>query len=286
MTDTPTNDNPGAIQDVQPSNVEPAATPAADAPWYSGLSPDLANNPTLQKYKNAEAAHQGHLELASRLGGDNVTWPKGKEDQAGWNDIHARMGVPENSDDYKLPHVDLPDSLDGTLDRFGFQQQMADIKATPDQAAALWDNYTGMILQSIADAETQHQERINNAKAEMQQEWGEAYEAKIQRGQSVLNHFAGSEAELEELTVALSGVPTGQRFLAGIGDMMAESQVGGFQERQNFTLTPEEARQELSAIKANPNYRSDDETVRIPLVNRANELMKMVGAGSMKREII
>jgi len=258
-----------------------------EQPWYTGLHPDLASNPTLQKYKTAEEAHKGHLELQKTLGSDRVSWPRDSSDEAGWAEVHKRMGVPEKADGYNLDFIKAPEGSGvENFDRFAFQEQMHGIKATPEQAKQLWENYTNMISGSIKTSQDEFQRDVDNAKAEMQQKWGEAYETKIQRGQDVINNFAKDEDQANRITAGLAKDPFGMEFLAKIGDMMAESNIGGFQEKQSFTLSPNEARMELDKVKANPDYNSDDIRVRQPLINRADDLMRMLNPGTHQRQSV
>jgi len=256
----------------------------AQKPWYSSLPPDLANNPTVQKYKTPEDQVKGHLELVSKLGQDRVTWPKDENDTNSWAEVHKRLGVPEKADGYKLRDVDVPKDLGiPTFDKLTFAGMMKEINATPTQAQKLWERYTGSLVESARSASEQFKSQVETSKAEMMKQWGEAYQSKIQRGQAVIDAFSTSQEQKDFLSVYMAQDPKGMAFLAGIGDKMAESSIGGFQDRQNFTLTPDEARIELGRIKASPDYRSDNDAVRIPLVNRANDLMRMIGPGTPQR---
>lgn len=255
--------------------------------WRSGLSVDLQNNPTLQKYNSAEDAHKAHLELQSKLGSDRVAWPKDSSDEAGWGEIDKRRGVPEKSEGYGLDAVNAPKGSGlETFDRMSFQEQMKAINASPAQAQAAWKNYTDMQIASHVASDAAFKEAVEANKAGLMQEWGEAYESNIQRGNAVIENFSATQEEKDYLTATFAKDPGGSKFLAKIGGLMAESSIGGFQEKKNFTLTPEEARIELDQIKANTDYMSDDDRVRIPLVNRSNDLMKMLNPGKPQRQTI
>lgn len=244
--------------------------------WYDKLGPDLANNPTLQKYKSAEEAHKGHLELQKTLGSDRVPWPKDANDQAAWAEVNKRLGVPEKSDGYNLAHVKAPEGVGVEhFDRFAFQEKMHANNVRPETATALWKEHTDMLSASVAAAQEQFKTEVNNAKAKMQEQWGEAYETKIQRGQQVIDNFSNDQKQADIITASLAKDPNGMEFLAKIGDLMAESSIGGFQDKQSFTMTPKEARMELDKIMASPEYQSDNEKIRGPLVERTLELRAM-----------
>jgi len=261
-------------------------TPAAEARWQDSLSTELRDNQTLGKYTSAEEAHKGHLELQKTLGSDRVAWPKDANDLDGWGEVDKRRGVPETADGYNLEAVKAPEGLGvETLDRFAFQEKMKSVNASPAQANAMWKDYTDMITGSVEQAAAQFQGEVESAKNTMMQEWGEAYETKIQRGQDVIDTFSKDQDQADRLTAGLAKDPFGMQFLAKIGDMMAESNIGGFQDKKTFTYTPDEARVELDKIKASSDYRSDDDRVRKPLVDRANELMKIMNVGAQQRPL-
>lgn len=244
--------------------------------WRSGLTQDLQDNPTMQKYATAEDAHRGHLELVKSFGKDKVVWPTDANDTAGWANIHQKLGVPESSDGYNLEAVQMPEG-GGVFNKGQFQDMMKQANAPKATADALWKSYTETMNNAFSEAETSLASKTNAMMADLKQEWGEAYNTNIDRAQSVIDTFAGSKENAQFLTAQLAGDARGQKFLADLGAQFAENSIGGFQEKSNFTLTPQQARDELAIIKANPDYRSDNERVRMPLVDRANELMRLAG---------
>lgn len=262
---------------VEAPQEAPQAAPA-ESNWYDNLSTDLKNNPTVQKYGTMEDQIKGHLELQKSFGMDKVVWPKDESDTERWAEVNKRLGVPETADAYDLEAVDMPEGLG--FNRAQFQEIMKDADIPTSKAQKLWENYTGTLKNSYSDAQNQHQESVNQTKAQLKQEWGEAYQTKLERGQSVIDTFADSQDQMDYLTDKLSGDPLGQKFLAKIGDQFAEHSVGGFQPPKNFTLTPSEAQAEIDRIKTSPDYTSNDERVRRPLIDRVHSLRAMANKGN------
>jgi len=145
--------------------------------WYDGLSPDLKNNPTVQKYSNNEEQIKGHLALQKTLGTDRVAIPKDANDTDAWAKINGIRGVPDNAEGYKLNAVKAPEGMDKEFDRFAFQEQMKEINASPAQAQKMWENHTSMLTNGAAAASEQFKSQVEDAKAVMMQEHGEAYES-------------------------------------------------------------------------------------------------------------
>lgn len=246
--------------------------------WYDSLeNADLKNNPTLQKYDSAEAAHKGHLELAKSFGKDKVTWPTDENDATGWADINKRLGVPESAEGYDLKAVGNPEGVD-LLNRVKFQEDMLAAGASKKVANAAWDNYSNQMKIGYSDAQAKFKAGVESASNELRQEWGEAYDSKVQMGQSVIDMLGDTQEDKDFLTVALTQNTAGIKLLAKVGEQYIEHSIGGFQEKQNFTLTPKEAREELDTIRSNSDYLSDNIKVRQPLIDRSNDLMKMIRA--------
>jgi len=265
--DTTTVEESGQAEAVQ--------TPADQGGWYNTLSdPDLKNNPTLQKYGTAEEAHKGHLALQASFGMDKVAWPKDENDTERWAEVNKRLGVPGTPEGYNLEAIASPGEAQ-LFDRVAFQQMMKDVDAPASVATKLWASYTGRMKAGYSEAQEAFQANVDSAKADLMAEWGDAYESNINRGQQVIDTLADSQEQKDFLTATLAQDPNGSRFLAKIGAQYVESSIGGFQEKQNFTMTPDEARQEIDRIKASPDYHSNDDRIRMPLVDRTNDLMRM-----------
>ncbi len=265
-----------------PTDPTPPADPTpppADPPtgkWYEGLSdPDMRNNPTLQKYASAEEAHKGHLELAKSFGQDKVAWPKDEKDLSAWAEVNKRMGIPETADGYNLDSIKRPDG-EGAFNKADFQQFAHAMGATDKGAQAGWKHYTDVMSTSYAEQQnkiTQDTETANNA---LKQEWGEAYETKTSQAQALIETLSKDPKQIDRLTAQMMSNADDRRFLAEIATNYAEHSIGGFQEKQTFTLTPDAARQELDTILASSDYNNDDIRVRQPLIDRSLDLRKMI----------
>lgn len=96
MTDETTPPDPGAAP-------PPAAPPAA---WY-GDNAELKGFAELKGWDSPDKAVGAYRQLETFLGADKagrgVVWPKDDADTEGWKAIHAKLGVPESPDAYKLP---------------------------------------------------------------------------------------------------------------------------------------------------------------------------------------
>ena len=79
MTDTPITDAP--VENLGTENV------AAGEPqqWYSSLSEEYRNHPSIQKFSDANGLAKSYLSLESLMGRDKVPVPKGEDDINAWS---------------------------------------------------------------------------------------------------------------------------------------------------------------------------------------------------------
>lgn len=244
------------------------------AHWTSSFEPDLRDNPTLQKYTSQDAANRGHLEAVKAIGQDKMLKPKDADDTVAWGEMNKFLGVPDKGEGYNLESVEMPEGA-GVFNKGQFQDILKEANTPQASANSLWKSYTDSMKGAVSHAQEQLTGKTNEMIAGLKSEWGEAYNTQIDRGQAVIDTLAGSEDTANFLTAQLQGDARGMKFLAEIGAKFSESSIGGFQEKSSFTLTPLQAKEELATIKANPDYRSDNDRVRKPMVERANELMRL-----------
>lgn len=225
--------------------------------WKGELASDLANSPLIQKFADTKEglneAVKSHASLEQLLGHEKVPIPKGANDTEGWNRFAKALGIPDRADQYGLPDAEIPASMQGmTFDKGKFAEVVHGFKLTPDQAKGLWGAYTNMVKEVYGKAMKDHETKLTEIKNGLLGEWGDAYETKVELGQLVINKFAGDQEAENYLTSLLTKDPRAIKFLAKIGEQFAENKVGEFQYRK-FSLSPEEARQEIDKMTHDMN---------------------------------
>jgi len=251
-----------AVDNQDPQAPEAPVTPSAPATpafsWKSNLPPDYVNSPTMQKFTDDKdgllKAVESHLNLERLLGHTKVPLPKDDKDIAGIKIFNKAMGIPDTADGYQLKDATIPDSMkDMVFDKKTFAETIHKFGLTPKQASGLWEAYTSMSMgvynKYITDNETKLAEMVNG----LRDEWGDAYDAKVELGQMVINKFSTDPEMNDFITASLLKHPSGVKFLAGIGSQFAENQIGSFK-YQGFAFSPEQAQAELSKIRSDPNH--------------------------------
>ena len=143
-----------------------------------------------------------------------------------------------------------------------------------EPAQKVWKDYNEGIKAGYVEAQSKFNENVEASETTLRSKWGEKYQENINLGQSVIDAVATSQEQKDYLTATLSQDAYGLEALATIGINYKESSIGGFQEKQSFSYTPEEATSEIATIKASAEYYHDDIKVRQPLIDKVTRLRK------------
>ena len=258
---TPNGENDQAQDPVVSAEVAPVieAPPVVEAfSWKSRLSADMQKSPTLQKFEDTTdglaKAVESHLSLEKLLGHEKVPVPKDANDKEGWARFNKAFKIPESPAGYELKDAQIPESMKGmTFDKGKFAEVVHGIHATPEQAKGLWESYTKMSQQAYQKAVDDHTLKMTAVVNNLRQEWGDAYDANVDLGQSVINRFAGDKETEDFLTASLTKDPRFVKFLSQIGTNFAENKIGDFSARR-FAKSPNEAQAEIDKIISDPAH--------------------------------
>lgn len=253
--------------------------------WKDRLGADLMNAPGMERFDDTpeglQKAMSSYKELEHFMG-DKVAIPKGPDDKEGWNAFAKKMGIPDKATDYGLGDVQMPESMKGVaFDKNKFAEIVHAHKLTPNQAKGLWKAYTDMSIESYNNLVKQREQEMTQVINQMRGEWGDAYEANVELGQSVINKFSGDQETTDFLTATLVKDPRGIKFLAKIGNEFAENKIGEFSMKR-FSLSPEEAQKEIDSIMRDPKHPYNDPTATEAEHQRAVDYVNSLIAKTQK----
>jgi hypothetical protein len=252
-------------QEPAVENLDPGAGTAAPA-WYASLDGDYNQHPSIQKFSDANGLAKSYLSLEKMMGQDKIVMPKEETDVEGWNSLYGRLGVPETAEGYGLVQPEgVPEGLqDAQMDVKAFAEIAKGLNLTPKQAKGLQTEYADMITGIYNTSEAGKATEMENAKAELTNEWGLAYNEKINLAQNVLTQFAGDKAEFDYINAKIGNDPKAVKMLAKIGAQFSEGSLGDFKPSGSFTKTPAEAKGEYDAIMndtSDPYWSGDQSRV-------------------------
>lgn len=259
--------------------VEPAVSlspqqssdPAAED-WKGGLSEELRDHPSLKKYSTIENLAKGYINASSLLGKDKLVKPNNDDE---WNEFYNEMGRPEGATGYKFTYdAEIPEELqeytNGRID--AFKETAHSLGLTAQQADGLHKWYMEGNVENVTQLNQQAAEIQNQAEADLKQEWGNAFEQKVDQAQAALNEFGTPELVEYLESTRLGDNPHMVRTFAKIAESMMED--GALQGLQSDAKTPNQLDHEISAIMAKPQYWDSDSLERPGLIAQVQDLMQ------------
>ena len=271
-----------AQPEVAPSTLE---TPAEVAQGGSGngfmemIPEELREHPSLSSIKDVENLARSYVNAQRLIGSDKVPLPVNPTDED-LDNIYSRLGRPESPSGYEI-------SVDGNLITEEIATEYADmahkLRLTPEQANGVLEYYRNSINQSDEQMQQVVQEQAEKTTAELQREWGRAFEQKVALAREVVDQFAGSEIlqlRLDDGTL-IGNHPAFIKAFAAIGDFKSTvtSEDTISDSAMNRQFTPAQAQAEVDAMlndKSHAYWDRKNPVARERAVQRMHDLMAMI----------
>jgi hypothetical protein len=235
-------------------------TPAEVASGGSGneflemIPTDLREHPSLSPIKDVENLARSYVNAQRLIGSDKIPMPVNPTDED-LDRIYDRLGRPESPEGYGI-------KTDGTIVTEDVAADFADIshklRLTPQQAEGIMDYYRSSVEQSISAESGITEEARENTEAALRQEWGRAYEQKVESAAKVAQEFA--DPEMFSLQLA-----DGSRLGDNAEFIKAFAKIAEFRQTvtsedtvaeisQSNVMTPANARAEIDAIMGDKTH--------------------------------
>lgn len=236
-------------------------TPASESDWRASLSEELRDHPALRGFADVGALAREHVHVQKLIGRKGIL-PPGEDASA---DDHARfydaLGRPARHTDYALDDIERPEGLPWSAElEDSMLEQMHAAGLTNDQAKALVSGYVDLQAQTWSAAQAEQERALESAMADLRNEWGSAYDAKLDMANRAFAVAFGDHVdEVRELRLAngsfLGDHPHLVRAFAAIGDRMAEAEFAGAGVAQGASSRGQ-ARAQLAELESDPAKRA------------------------------
>jgi len=264
---------------VEPVVDTPAVEGGSDGKWYDTLDSDLKSHPSVTKYGSLNDAIKGSLSLETMIGKDKVTLPSDKSTPEELSSFYNSIGRPEGVDGYETPNLELDSQLlmkDNELEVF--KAKAHELGLTNKQFSELYalnstmnqDGYNSMLEGQAAGKQ--------KTETALRTEWGEAYDAKVDGAQKVINGFF--EGKIDESNKAAFGALANSKgFIQAMSEIAGKLGEDGISGGKRQTLTPDEASTELNGIimDANHPYNNNADPEHNAAIDKVLALQQMVG---------
>lgn len=243
MTDEPMTTETPEVSD----NVE-AGGEAQQQQWYSSLSEEYRNHPSIQKFSDANGLAKSYLSLESLMGRDKIPVPKDANDLNAWGLYNKAFNVPETIEGYdlKIEGVENPDLSKA-------KELMHKYHISNETAQALIDAH----IQDVKDYENAKTQAFNaeaeEATKQLKAEWGLKYDENLKTAKNFLEKMSDNKEEFDYFNNKIGNDVHFIKLLSKMGNSISEGSLGGFEGQVGgFTKTPAEAKAELDKIMNDP----------------------------------
>ncbi len=217
--------------------------------WWETLPDNIKSHPVLKKYKSKDDAVAALVAAQELIGADKIIIPSKDADEKEWNErVFDRLGRPKKADEYPIPQdIKLPEevNIDDNMVK-GFKEVAHKVGLLPRQFEAIYRWYMDNLINQHNTLSERIQTSMQEAESKLRQEYGAAYDQNIALARKLIKQFATPEA-FDELNKGLGNNPHVVKMMVNIAKTMSEDQLVG--KPKTLTMTPEEARLEISKIK-------------------------------------
>lgn len=248
------------LQDAAPAaNADPAPAPAEPSPrdqFIAMLPDELRGEGVFASLNNVGDLAKSYLNAAKMVGLDkNMVLPIPRDDsKEAWDAVYAKLGRPESPDKYNLEaykEAADPAALKPWAEKLhslGLNQRQVD----------------GILGDFFGSAKSAQEAQANEMKARFEQ-WGEQIKAeyglatdrKLDAAVNVVEKTLGDEGlKFIEENPQVFRDPRMVKFLVSMAEKTGEGSVllpGG--QRADGPISPADAKQQLNALQADPNYQ-------------------------------
>lgn len=226
--------------------------------WREALPEDLQVDPNLAYIKDIPNLAKSYINAQKMIGRDKIPLPTPGNEQEFLTTMDA-LGRPETPEGYKWERpADLPPEATVSA------QESEWLRKTAHKYGMLPGQFQGLLTEwSRFRHESMTAEVANstNVRAQeemaLKEEWGAAFEQKMQMGEKAFNRFASEP--MKKAIIEAGGftkvAPEFARMFAAVGAAIGEDAMRGSQDGAGrFIMTPSEAMAAANRIKADPKH--------------------------------
>jgi hypothetical protein len=157
--------------------------------------------------------------------------------------MNTRLGAPEDPSGYE---IEVPTELGEVTMLEGYTQKAHEL-GVPKETA---ENLANWFIQNQLEQMNMHQATTNQNESEkvetLKQEFGTAFDARIEMANKALRKFGGDEAVNAIHSAGLSNDPALVKMLSEVGKLIAEDTFVGPKSSPSFGVTPDEANKQIA----------------------------------------
>ncbi len=200
---------------------------SVDSSVWQELLGDLAEDPSIKKFKNPQDLAKSYIELQKLIGKQKPPVPSSPDEYPDFEDYNVLFETPE---EYKE-----------------FKKIMHEIGLAPEQYQKLYETMKGIVQTDAQQSLEARQEMYEHALSQLSEEWGEDFQRNVGLAQRLYNTFPDTIKEQIQ-TSGLDINPDFIKLLVKFAEHYKEDEFA-FQ-----SYSPAEAKQELESILSDKSH--------------------------------
>jgi len=220
---------------------------------------DLRDEKSLDAIKDVGGLAKSYVEAQKMIGG-SVRIPGEDATPEDWDAFHAKMGRPDNPEDYGLVKPDLPEGVEwdeGMVEWFGKASHKAGLSKT--QAGALMESWNEIQFNKAHAGQKDMKAALDGLK----ESWGDKFDGRVELGLRGIERLLPAEdvTQFKGLldSTGLGNHPLMLKFAYQVGNMLKEDgYIMG--DGQGGVLGADSAKAKIAEINADKSHAHWDDT--------------------------
>lgn len=225
-----------------------AVETAAPVSFLDSLPEEYRAEASIKNFTSAADLAKSYIHAQRMIGADKIALPGKAATDDEWRAVYKRLGAP---DDPKAYDVKIGEGLLGDNELGGFKNAAFEAGLNNRQA----ERMAQFIEKSLTDAQSGREQSIEearyNSEQELRQEWGRAFDEKVQMAYKAASTFLGDTNLLDSVELAdgrlLGDHPEIVRMFAKLASEIGEDKLEGAP--SEMVMTPAEAKAKIDELR-------------------------------------
>ena len=233
-----------AIQDT--GSQEAVAAEAAPVSFLESLPEEIRNEPSLRTFTDPATLAKSYVSAQRMIGADKIAIPSSSATADDWREVYTKLGAPTEANQYELgKDIPLEDSYVNSFREYAFNAGL-----NGQQANVMMDFVKSAVNDMNENFSQGAEEAQYAAEQELRQEFGQAFEQRLEVAQLAAKQLLGGTEMFDEIKLAdgrmLGDHPDIIRMFSNLATQIGEDNIEG--SPTEMIMTPEEANRQLADI--------------------------------------
>lgn len=200
--------------------------PTVAKSWKEAISEEFRSDPNIAKFTEIDALAKSYINATRMIGSDKVIVPNQNSNEDHWNEVYDKLGRPQSPDKYKFEiKSDVVPFEETSIKQFA--ENAHKLGLNNKQAQGILEFYKNNVEQSAKQSEINIKTAQEQSQQQLRQEWGRAYDEKLNKAKSIAQANFSKEllnTQLNDGTI-LGDNPEIIKGFANIANLLSEDKI-------------------------------------------------------------